>query len=857
MTSRAFKLLAALILVLAASSASILETGTARADAPAPATATAPSGDGSTVTPAEDDSGDDECAGDDSATAPDPGATTSPADDAGEDCDGGPEEPWVLYYAKESSGQPITQDELDAAAQQADQLPDPDKTAWQEIGPTNIGGRVVDLVVDPSHPDTIYIAAAGGGVWKSTDEGSTFTEAWPDNYPQTMGALAMGPDGTLWAGTGEANPAGGGMTYFGNGVYKSTDGGQTWTNVGLTGSAAIGRIVVNPDNPNEVWVAAAGSIYMSSSQRGIYHTTDGGKTWTLALPPPNDTTGGIDIALDPDNPNVVYAALWDHHRDPAARTYGGVGSGLFRSEDDGQTWTRLQDITTPLPSYDRAQSGLTSDPSLGRIGIAVAPTDPNRVYVVTGDTNGFDKGFFVSNDGGDTFQTAGHANNNSEYQWWFGRIWVDPGNENHVFVADVDLRQSFDGGQTWSNISSVHADQHAMAFDPATISTTDQSAERIYLGNDGGVYHTDADGTTNASWVHATYEPWNQAYHIAVSPTNDNRIVAGLQDNGSVRTWTAANPDPTDPSLFNAYGGGDGHYVAIDPADEDIYYQCSQNGACGGVEDNPATGTQTTIRFGRKPGTRFTTDAPLVIDPTNPSVLYIGGNVLDRSTDGGATWTQISPSDPDDLPGPPPAETENDPVYANTYATISAIAPATTDPDPNGYASTIYVGTDTGYVWKTTDAGQTWTQMTGLPQLWVNSITVDPTNANRAWVAFSGFRVGDETAHLYETTDGGATWVPVDGKLPNAPVEDVIFDQPHSMLYVATDLGVFYAKEPPGAKQPTPLEWKRVGTQLPATPDMDLKIDGSDTTLFVGTFGRGIWKIPLPTSLSPAASAVR
>jgi photosystem II stability/assembly factor-like uncharacterized protein len=778
----------------------------------------------------------------DSATVDHPGD--------GGDSDGGPEGPWVSYYNKESSGKTITMAELRRAAQQAAAIPHPDKTSWQPVGPTNVGGRVVDLVVDPKSSTTIYVAAAGGGVWKSTDEGMTFTSAWPADYTQTMGALAIGPDGTLWAGTGEANPAGGGMTYFGNGVYKSTDGGKTWQNVGLDGSAAIGRIVVNPQNPDEVWVAAAGSIYTSSPQRGIYHTTDGGKTWQQSLAPPNATTGGIDIALDPANPNRVYAALWDHHRDPAARTYGGAGSGLYRSDNDGATWTRLQNITTPLPSYDRAQSGLASDPSLGRIGVAVAPSDPNRVYVVTGDTNGFDKGFFVSNNGGDSFQTAGHANNNSEYQWWFGRIWVDPGNENHLFVADVSLRQSFDGGQTWSSIGSVHSDQHAMAWDSSTINASDQSQERIYLGNDGGIYHSDSDGTTNASWIHATYEPWNQIYHLSAAAVNDNRIAAGLQDNGSVRTWTQASPSPTDTSQFNAYGGGDGHYVAIDPSNDDIYYQCSQNGNCGGVQDN-SDGTQTALRFGHKIGsTRFTTDAPLVIDPTNPSVLYIGGNVLDRSGDRGATWTQISPSDPNDLPGlPPPGEAEQDPVYANTYATISAIAPASTNPDPNGYASTIYVGTDTGYVWKTSDAGQTWTKMTGLPQLWVNSIAVDPTDANRAWVAFSGFRAGDDSSHLYETTDGGATWKSVSGILPNAPIEDVLLDQHHSTLYVSTDLGVFFARVPPagGGNAPvTPLRWQRVGSGLPATPDMSLTINGADTSLFVGTFGRGIWKVPLP-----------
>jgi photosystem II stability/assembly factor-like uncharacterized protein len=778
-------------------------------------------------------------------------ADHSAARGADDDGDGGPEGPWVSYYDQESSGRPITMDELRQAARQAAAIPDTDKTPWQPVGPTNVGGRTVDLVVDPGSPETIFVAAAGGGVWKSTDEGTTFTSVWPASFTQTMGALAMGPDGTLWAGTGEANPAGGGMTYFGNGVYKSTDGGASWQNVGLTDSAAIGRIVVNPRNPKEVWVAASGSIYLSSPQRGIYHSTDGGKTWPLALAPSNATTGGIDIALDPADPSRVYAALWDHHRDPAARTYGGAGSGLYRSDDDGTTWTRLQNVTTPLPSYDRAQTGLASDPSLGRIGIGIAPSDPGRVYVITGDTNGFDKGFFVSNDGGDSFQTAGHANANSEYQWWFGRVWVDPGNENHVFAADVSLRQSFDGGQTWSSVSTVHADQHAMAWDPGTVSGADQTRERIYLGNDGGVYHSDSDAATAASWIHASYEPWNQTYHIAVAAGDDTRIATGMQDNGSVRTWTPTDPSPADTSQFNAYGGGDGHDVVIDPSDERIYYQCSQNGNCGGVRDN-SDGTQSTLGFGQKTGsTRFTADAPLVIDPTNSSVLYAGGNVLDRSTDRGATWTQISPSDPADLPGPPPSETEQDPVYANTYATISAIAPAAIAPEAAGYASTIYVGTDTGYLWKTADAGQTWTKMAGLPRLWVNSIAVDRGAGNRAWVAFSGFRDGDDGSHLYETTDGGANWASVSGILPDAPIEDVLFDGRSSALYVATDLGVFWARVPPaggGHAPPTPLRWKRVGAGLPATPDMDLKINGTDTRLFAGTFGRGIWSVPLPTA---------
>ncbi len=230
----------------------------------------------------------------------------------------GPNEDWINQI-----GDGVTSDELNHAGLQAAAISTGDTTPWQVTGPNNIGGRVTDLVVDPSQPKTIYVAASGGGIWKSTDEGSTFTSVWPITNTQTIGALAMGPDGTLWAGTGEANPAGGGMTFFGNGIYKSTDGGATWTDVGLQGSDAIGRIVVNPTNGNEIWAAASGSIYASSSQRGIYHSTDGGATWQQALEPPNATTGGIDIALNPTNPNRIYASLWDHHRDPCCRTYGG------------------------------------------------------------------------------------------------------------------------------------------------------------------------------------------------------------------------------------------------------------------------------------------------------------------------------------------------------------------------------------------------------------------------------------------------------------------------------------------------------------------------------------------------------
>jgi photosystem II stability/assembly factor-like uncharacterized protein len=742
------------------------------------------------------------------------------AGEEGED-DGGPVAPAEYLTRKFTSGQEVTTAQVRRGQAQAAAL-GRSGGAWQLVGPSNVGGRVVDLVVDPRHADTLYVAASGGGVWKSTDAGATFAPAWPTDTTQTLGALAMGPDGTLWAGTGEANPSGGGLTYFGDGVYRSTDGGATWKQWGLKDSGAIGRIIVDPNDAERVFVAAAGNLSGTAGQRGIYRLTNGGKDWQLVLPAPNNTTGGVDLAFDPANPQRVYAVLWDHKRNNGARVYGGVGSGLFRSDDGGDTWTRLQNVVGTAPT-DAAGTGLRSDPSLGRIGVAVAPNDPSRVYVVSGTQYGLDKGFYVSNDGGDTFTPSGRAGGNSGYEWWFGRLWVDPKDENHLFNADVSLRESNDGGATWHTSSGPHSDQHAMQWDP-------NAAHRVYLGNDGGVYRSEQDGATR-TWVHATYEPFNQSYHLAVAADDPSRLASGLQDNGSVRTWTATS-EPSDLTQWNAYGGGDGHEVLIDYSDHDIYYECSQVGVCTRHEDT--AGTTRAIRFGKRHSDRITTDAPIVLDPTDPNVLYFGGNVLDRSTDRGTTFTQISPPG-DFLTGPvPPDENDQGPFYANEYATITWIAPAKTDPN------TIYLGTDTGRLWKTTDLGGHWTEFTGkgLPTRWVNSIVVDPTDANHVYVAYSGYREGDLAANVWETTDGGASWTNISGNMPNAPVEMLAFDSARGDLYAATDLGVFVGKN--GKKN-----WAAVGRGLPNTPVLDVKITGDDKTLYAATFGRSVWSIPL------------
>ncbi len=820
-----------------------------------------------------------------------------------------PDGPDIYEDFKDSSGQYVSGAQLKRAAAQAAAIPSaPLSGPWQLTGPINVGGRVVDLVVDNQHANTIFVATSGGGIWKSSDGGVTFSPAWPNDTTQTMGAIAQGKDGTLYVGTGEANPSGGGLTYTGDGMYKSTDGGVSWTHIGLEDSAAIGRVAVDQNNSNVAYAAASGSISRTVSQRGLYKTTDGGQSWTKVLDAPNATTGAIDVAIDPSNSNRVYAALWDHHRNNGARVYGGIGSGLFRSDDGGATWKRLENITGPLPVEDqppdgggagrgaiatgsnsvtitstssgsfqlghtitgtgiparttitavngntltisanatatnanaaltdiRPGTGLKADSSLGRIGIAIAPNDPKRLYVVTGAPYGPDKGTFISNDSGDSFQAIGRAYAANGYQWWFGRVWVDPTDENHLFNADVSLRESNDGGATWHNSSGPHSDQHAMGWDMTT--------GKVYEGNDGGIVWSTGKGASG-TWIkgdattHYTFQPWNQSYHLAVGPVDSNRLATGLQDNGSVRNWTQTAPTP-DLQTFNSYGGGDGHWVAIDPNNQNVYFACSQNASCSGSQDN--NGARTTWNFRYPSGLRYTTDAPIGFDPSNTQTMFVGGKALLKSNDQGHTaFTAISPTDDaNSLPGPvPPDEEDLGGEYADLYGSVSAFA-AIAGTNSQG----IWAGTDTGKLWKTSDGGAHWTQQQGVPNRWVNAVVSDSTNPDHAYAAFSGYREGDDSANVYETTDGGASWHNASFNLPNAPVEMITYDSAHKNLFAATDYGVFEHKD-------GDTNWYSLKGGLPNTPILDVKLSKDGKWLYAATFGRSILRLPLTTSVS-------
>ncbi|QEV16471.1 WD40/YVTN/BNR-like repeat-containing protein [Streptomyces alboniger] len=688
------------------------------------------------------------------------------------------------YLQKTVPGEPIPRHAHENAAAQARELPTTGGR-WKTLGPTNIGGRIVSLALDPKRADTLYAAAASGGIWRSTDAGRTFKSAWPDGWTQAMGAVATGPDGALYAGTGEPNPGGGSITYEGTGLYRSVDGGRHWRRIGLRDSGAISAITVDPRNPRRIYVAAAGSLYNGGGDRGVYRTENGGKTWRRILSGANEFTGATEIVV---RGKRLYAVLWDHRRTPELRTYGGVGSGIFRSDDDGRSWRRLGG---GLPERG---------PDVGRIGLAVAG---EKAYAIVNRTGGPFEGFYASTDGGDSWRRTPAdqklTESQSTFGWWFGKVWTDPKDADHVQVAGVPLMTTKDGGATWSaDDTSIHVDQHAMVWDP-------RRPGRVYLGNDGGVYRSDANG--DGGWVKARHEPYTQLYSVAISPQDTGRISGGSQDNGSLRSWGGER--------FNEYLGGDGEENLINPTDINNVFACYQYGNCFRSTDGGDTLTYFADRTTYKRRNWFT---PVVFDPKDTKVLYYGSEVVNRSTDGGATWRPISP----DLSGGPGP----DPLYTN-YGTITSIAPA-------GDGRTVYAGTDDGRVWVTEDLGAHWTKL-AEGRSWVTRVVVDPRDPDRVYTTHSAYRSGSNKAHVYGSSDGGRSWQDLSGNLPDAPVNDLVLGH-GGRLHVGTDQGVFTSR----SGGPT---WSRLGQGMPAVPVDDIEYDAGHDRLVAATFGRGFYEL--------------
>jgi photosystem II stability/assembly factor-like uncharacterized protein len=672
------------------------------------------------------------------------------------------------------------------------------RDAWSEAGPLNIGGRVTALAVHPSLPQRIFAGAADGGVFRSDDGGGSWTPVFDEIGNLSIGALAIDPSdpATVYAGTGEANASG--DSFAGIGLLRSTDAGAHWSLLGLESSRHINRIVIDPTNPQKIYVACMGALFSKTPDRGLYRTTDGGTTWerTLFL---SDSTGVIDVVLDPSQPSRLYAATWERLRTPKYRRGGGTTCGVWRSLDSGSTWTRLG---SGLPGIS---------PSVGRIGLALCTTQSQVVYAIYADNTGYFSGLYKSINGGDSWTRTSDAALSDlygSYGWYFGNVRVDPADPNRVYAMGLDIYRSTSGGSGWAYVSSnVHVDQHDLWIDP-------NQSGRWIAGGDGGLYVTTSSG---AAWTHVETLPITQFYAGAVDTQNPARLYGGSQDNGTVRTWGGGLND------WEMIYGGDGFYALVDPGNSNTIYAEYQYGGLAKSTDG-GSGFSSCVS-GINSGDRRNWSTPVVFDPANASRLYYGTYRLYRTTNGASSWSAIS----GDLTG-------GVGDASLVYATITTIAVSPS----NGQV--IYVGTDDGRVWRTANGGTTWQNLSaGLPQRWVTRVAVDPVNADIAYVTHSGYRNDSPLAHAHRTVDGGQTWTAIDAGLPEAPVNALVIDPQHpNWLFAGTDVGVFFSSDA-GA------EWSDMAPGMPIVVIHDLVLHNPSRTLTAFTHGRSVYRVPLPT----------
>jgi photosystem II stability/assembly factor-like uncharacterized protein len=695
---------------------------------------------------------------------------------------------------------------------------------WTELGPSNIGGRIRDVAADPSTKDVVYIATGSGGLWRSADGGQTFQEAWDHYLPQSMGAVAVDSKGVVWAGTGEVDH-GGGSAYYGKGIYKSRNDGRTWWNMGLRDGDTIGQIVIDPRDDDRVFVAVMGALHDTQPTRGLFKTENGGWTWKRVLVPDSASTGGIDVTINKTNPDIMLATTWDKIRDEKSRIYG-PHSYVYRSTNGGRTWTKVHNA--PLPQSETNPALQTPDNLVGRMGVDFSDSDPNRAYLISSTARGNFNGFFTSADAGLTWTAVGPTTGGTlqsisgGFAWWFGRVYVDPVNPLHVFVAGVNLAESLDGGLTWTTSNTVHADQHGLEFDPFT-------PGKVLLGNDGGFYWSLENGRARGLWQKTPRLPVTQFYAMDVSVQDGTRVNAGSQDNGSLKSWALDNTVNGD---WFSLLGGDGMMNRIDPTNDRKYYACSQNGGCRGF-----VGTATGQTFFNMviPGVRRNWVAPLEF-AADPRYMFGASEFVHRiDTEPGTgqrVWLRISP----DI-------TEGTEPRAPGFGSVTALG--TTAADPN----LLYAGTDSGLMWVTHNAMAapeevTWTQLESraFPGRWVTRITVDQENPKIAWATFSGWRSGDGYPHIVMTRDGGKKWRDIAGKrIPQAPINDVIrhwSKRKSDWLFIATDVGVFRTTN-------LGKTWKKVGDNLPLVPVNDIDLPAGSNTLYAATYGRSVWTTSL------------
>ena len=667
---------------------------------------------------------------------------------------------------------------------------------WTLAGPINTGGRITDVAISPDNDNHLYVTTAVGGVFRTLDQGLTWESIFDEIGKQSIGNIAIAPSDAnrIYVGTGEANGSATSGAFFGDGIYRSDDGGNTWTNIGLNDSQHIGRIVVDPADPDRVFVAATGKLYGTGTNRGIYRTTDGGASWTQVLFI-GEGTSAIDLVMNPEDTDILFAAMWERTREPWQRDYGGLTSAIHRSEDGGETWELLEN-GLPAVSEDT-----------GRIGLSISESDPSTVYArYTRNeiTNAFDA-IYRTDDSGDSWNQlpTGSINNiDASFGWYFGNLRVNPINPDEVYVLGQTFARTRNGGQSWQFTGTeMHVDHHALEY-------SRNNPNMIFAGNDGGAYISLNNGN---SWTKFENLPITQFYNIEVDFSDPSRLYGGTQDNNTIRTITNSIDD------WSSILGGDGFQVSVDPTDNSFVYAESQNGGLarsvdGGQSFVPAT-------TGIDPSDRNNWNTPYVLSSFDPSIVYTGTQRVYSSTRA-VNWTPISP----DLTN------GQHPSGSVSFGTLTAIASSYNN------LSTIYTGSDDGNVNVTFDGGTTWTNISdGLPERSVTAIAVSPLDDNVVYVTVSGYRSLDYDPHVFKSEDGGENWIDISSNLPGIPANEIIIVDldGQEYLFLGTDLNVWYSNDD-GA------QWDILGNDLPLTIIRDLKYHTPTETLYVGTFGRSM-----------------
>ncbi len=701
---------------------------------------------------------------------------------------------------------------------------------YRLVGPP-AGGRVARVAGVPGDALTYYAATASGGVWKSTDGGLRWKPVFDDQPVSSIGSIAVAPSdpSIVYVGTGEANIRG--NVAQGNGIYKSADSGRHWTRVWAQ-DGQIGTMVVHPRNPDVAFAAVLGKAFAANPERGVYRTKDGGKTWQKVLSKDADT-GASDVALDPQNPSIVFAGLWQTRRRPWELTSGGPGSGLYVSRDGGDTWVQLKEKGLPEGIW-------------GKVGVGVAPSDSRRVYALIEAEKG---GLYRSNDGGETWTLASPHHGLRQRAWYYSTLTVDPANPDVVWFPQVPMLKTTDGGKTIKRVKGMHhGDHHDVWIDP-------RNPRRVIGGNDGGVDLSEDGGET---W-YAPPLPISQFYHVAVDGQVPYHVFGAMQDLG-----TAAGPSNSLSSAgitlsdwFDIGGGEAGHAVA-DPDDPAVFYAGEYLGIFTRYDHrtlqarNVSAYPNNLSGHGAEDGAyRFQWTAPIAVSPHDPKAVYHGGNVLFRTTDGGQTWTAISP----DL-------TRNDkskqkwsggPITGDNtgvehYCTIFAVAES---PRQKGV---IWAGSDDGLVHVTKDGGANWTNVTAsVPRLpeWgtVSLIEPSPFDAGTAYLVVDAHRMDDVRPYLWKTADFGKTWKSLTVGLPADVYLHAVREDParRGLLYAGTERGVSYSPDD-GAT------WRELKLNLPTVAVHDLVVKGKD--LVVATHGRSIWILDDLTAIREWSTAI-